>query len=124
MTDQRISRWLASSFVATSLALSLAACGGGAGAAVDSSPVATTSVDLPKSYKFVPAAIVVPAGSTVTCANPDDFTHNVTLPDGTAALTMRPGESATHAFDSAGTFDYLCSLHPKDMRGRIVVTAS
>jgi plastocyanin len=110
--------------VAISLALSLAACGGGASAAVDASPVATTSVDLPKSYTFAPAAIVVPAGSTVTWSNHDDFTHNVTLPDGTPALTMRPGESVTHAFGTAGSFDYLCSLHPKDMRGRVVVTAS
>jgi plastocyanin len=120
MTTPRVARLLA----ATGLALSLAACGGGAGAALDASPVATTSVDLPKSYKFVPAAIVVPAGSTVTWANRDDFTHDVTLPDGTPALTMRPGESATHTFDTAGTFDYMCSLHPKDMRGRIVVTAT
>ena len=120
MTVARIARLL----VATGLALSLAACGGGAGAAVDASPVATSSVELPKSYKFVPAAIVVPAGSTVTWANHDDFTHNVTLADGTPALTMRPGESATHTFDTAGTFDYMCSLHPKDMRGRVVVTAS
>ena len=110
--------------VATGLALTLAACGGGAGAAVDTSPVATTSVELPKSYKFVPPAIVVPAGSTVTWANNDDFTHDVTLPDGTPALTMRPGERATHTFDMAGTFDYMCSLHPKDMRGRVLVTAS
>jgi plastocyanin len=120
MTASRIGRLL----VATGLALSLAACVGGAGAAADASPVTTTTVDLPKSYKFVPAAIVVPAGSTVTWANHDDFTHNVTLPDGTPALTMRPGDSATHTFDTAGTFDYLCSLHPKDMRGRVVVTAS
>lgn len=120
MSVTRISRLL----VTTGLALTLAACGGGAGAAVDTSPAATTSVELPKSYKFVPTAIVVPAGSTVTWANHDDFTHNVTLPDGTPALTMRPGESATHTFETAGTFDYLCSLHPKDMRGRVVVTAS
>lgn len=120
MTLARIARLV----VATGLALSLAACGGGAGAAVDASPVATTSVDLPKSYKFVPAAIVIPAGATVTWANRDDFTHNVTLPDGTPALTMRPGESATHTFETAGTFDYVCSLHPKDMRARVVVTAS
>ena len=114
----RITRLL----VAAGLALSLVGCGGGAGAASQASPVATTEVDLPKSYKFVPAAIVVEAGSTVTWTNHDDFTHNVTLPDGTAPLTMRPGEAATHTFDTAGTFDYLCSLHPKDMRGRIVVT--
>ena len=108
--------------VAAGLALSLVACGGGAGAASQASPVASTEVDLPKSYKFQPAAIVVDPGSTVTWTNHDDFTHNVTLPDGTAPLTMRPGETATHTFDAAGTFDYLCSLHPKDMRGRVVVT--
>jgi plastocyanin len=108
--------------VAAGLALSLVGCGGGAGAASQASPVATTAVELPKSYKFVPAAIVVQAGSTVTWTNRDDFTHNVTLPDGTPALTMRPGETASHTFETAGTYDYLCSLHPKDMRGRIVVT--
>jgi plastocyanin len=105
------------------LALALIGCGGGAGAASQASPVATTTVDLPKSYKFVPAAIVVSAGATVTWTNHDDFTHNVTLPDGTAALTMEPGASVTHTFDTAGEFDYMCSLHPKDMRGRVVVTA-
>ena len=72
----------------------------------------------------MPAPIVVRAGSTVTWANHDDFTHNVTLPDGTPALTMRPGESVSHTFAAAGVFDYRCSLHPKDMRGRVVVTAS
>ena len=35
---------------------------------------------------------------------------------------MSPGASVTHTFDTAGEFDYLCSLHPKDMRGRVVVT--
>ena len=119
MTGRRIARLL----VAAGLALALVGCGGGAGAATQASPVATTAVDLPKSYTFVPAAIVVGSGSTVTWTNHDDFTHNVTLPDGTSPLTMRPGESATHTFDTAGTFDYLCSLHPKDMRGRVVVNA-
>src|SRR6185436_7403027 len=33
-------------------------------AAANASPVATTSVELPKSYKFVPAAIVVEVGDT------------------------------------------------------------
>lgn len=108
--------------VIAGLALSLVGCGSGAGGASAASPVATTEVDLPKSYTFVPAAIVVEAGSTVTWTNHDDFTHNVTLPDGTAALTMRPGETASHTFGAVGTFDYVCSLHPKDMRARVVVT--
>jgi plastocyanin len=105
------------------LALALAACGGGGGTAAEGSPVATTTVDLPKSYKFVPAAIAVDAGATVTWINHDDFTHNVTLPGGTPALTMSPSGRVTYTFDTPGEFDYLCSLHPRDMRGRVVVTA-
>ena len=120
MTAPRIARLL----VASGLALALAGCGSGAGSASQASPVATTQVKLPKSYKFAPAAIVVPKGATVTWTNDDDFTHNVTLPDGTPSLTMSPGQSVTHTFDTPGEFDYMCSLHPKDMRGRVVVTAS
>jgi plastocyanin len=35
---------------------------------------------------------------------------------------MSPGASVSHTFDSAGEFAYMCSLHPRDMRGRVVVT--
>jgi plastocyanin len=116
-------RAFATPLTVVALALVLTACGGGGGAAADASPVATTMVDLPKSYKFAPAAVVVPAGSTVTWINHDDFTHNVSLASGTAPLTMRPGASAEHTFEAAGEFPYVCSLHPRDMRGRVVVTA-
>lgn len=100
------------------LAAVLAGCSGGA--AASTSPVATTTVDLPKSYKFVPADIVVDAGATVTWANHDDFTHNVTF-GSDAALTMQPGASVTRSFPTAGTFDYRCSLHPNDMQGSVIV---
>ena len=87
---------------------------------VAASPVATTTVDLPKSYRFEPAAIQVAAGATVTWTNHDEFTHNVTF-EGDAPLAMKPGEQVTRMFPSAGTFAYLCSLHPKEMRGTVVV---
>jgi plastocyanin len=102
------------------LTLALVACGGGGGAAAEASPVATTTVDLPKSYKFVPAAIVVGAGATVTWTNHDDFTHNVTFGE-EAAMTMQPGSSVTRAFPDEGTFAYVCSLHPRDMTGSVTV---
>jgi len=89
-------------------------------AAANASPVATTSVELPKSYKFVPAAIVVEVGDTVSWTNHDDFTHNVTFP-GEPGLTMRPGETVTRAFPTAGSFAYQCSLHPRDMNGTVTV---
>jgi plastocyanin len=105
------------------LALLLAGCGGASTGATDASPVATTTVDLPASYRFVPAAITVAAGSTVTWTNHDNFTHNVSF-DGAEPLPMAPGESATHTFPTAGRFAYVCSLHPRDMKGSVLVTGA
>ena len=108
-------------------ALAFAACsssGSGTGGA-GSSPVATSTVDLPPSYKFVPAAIVVASGTTVTWTNHDNFTHSVQFLDGglpTDPQLMKPGASTTFAFTTAGTFKYQCSLHPQQMQGTVTVT--
>lgn len=102
-------------------ALLLVACTGTAGGA----PIATDTVDLPRSYKFVPADITVARGTIVTWTNSDNFTHNVQFVDESLAdgpLTMRPGETTQFAFATTGTYEYLCSLHPQDMKGRVVVT--
>jgi plastocyanin len=104
------------------LLLALAASGCASGGSSAGSPVATTTVDLPRSYRFAPAAIAVETGATVTWTNNDNFTHNVDLAEDDAApLTMAPGESVTHTFDTAGTFAYTCSLHPNDMSGTVTV---
>ena len=87
------------------------------------SPVATTTVDLPKSYRFEPPAISVRVGSTVTWTNSDNFTHNVTFP-GEAPKTMAPGERTTREFPTTGTYAYQCTLHPNDMQGSVIVTGS
>jgi plastocyanin len=119
------SRLMAAASIAV-LSLSLVACAGqGSGGTAGGSPVATTQVDLPKSYKFAPAAIVVPVGATVTWKNSDNFTHSVQL-DGEASpgSVMKPGETTTHTFDKAGTFTYVCAFHPQDMRGSVTVTAA
>ncbi len=97
----------------------LAGCSGEE--AATPSVVATTTVDLPKSYRFEPAAIQVDVGATVTWTNHDEFTHNVAF-DGDAPLAMKPGDSVTRAFPIAGTFAYLCSLHPREMQGSVAVT--
>ena len=100
-----------------------AACGPVNGAA-DASPVATDKVDLPASYKFAPAAITVTAGTTVTWTNDDHFTHSVDLADDASEPpVMSPGRSVQHAFDTPGRYAYVCSFHPNDMRGVVVVTA-
>jgi len=100
-----------------------AACGAG-GATTDPSPVATDKVDLPPSYKFAPAGITVTAGTTVTWTNDDHFTHSVDLAnDPSEPPVMAPGQSAQITFDTPGTYAYVCSFHPNDMRGVVFVTA-
>jgi plastocyanin len=104
---------------------SVAACSGSQGGAA-ASPVATSTVDLPPSYKFVPVDIVVRAGTKVTWTNHDHFSHSVQFLDGglpTDPLVMNPdGATATFTFATAGTYHYQCSFHPQNMKGSVTVT--
>ena len=88
-------------------------------------PAPTNAVNLPPSYKFVPADISVAAGTTVTWTNNDNFTHTVQFTDGglpTEPMHMERGQSVSFTFASAGTFHYQCSLHPQNMKGSVTVT--
>lgn len=101
--------------------LGLAACA----PADDGAPVATAQVNLPPSYRFEPASITVPDGTTVTWTNNDHFTHNVRLiDDGGDVLELAPGESVSFTFTGPGEHRYDCSFHPTDMTGAVVVTES
>jgi len=110
------------------VAAAFAACatsGSGQSAGPDATPVSTSTVDLPPSYRFAPAAISVAAGTTVTWTNHDNFTHSVQFLDGglsTDPLLMEPGASATFTFATPGTYRYQCHLHPQNMQGTVTVT--
>jgi plastocyanin len=114
--------------VAMAIVVTVAACspsGSGSSSPGGSGATATSVVDLPPSYRFVPPAITVPAGTTVTWNNRDNFTHSVQFLDGglpTEPLQMPPGASTTFTFASPGTFAYQCHLHPQNMRGTVTVT--
>jgi len=91
-----------------------------------SSPVATTTVDLPASYKFVPADITIAAGATVTWTNHDNFTHSVQFLDGDLSRdpAMLPqGATTSVTFPAAGLYHYQCSLPPQNMKGTVPVTS-
>ena len=87
--------------------------------------VSTTSVDMPKSYRFAPADIVVDVGATVTWTNSDNFTHSVQFTDGDLRgdpMVVEPGGApVTFTFTQAGTFHYQCSFHPTNMQGTVTV---
>jgi plastocyanin len=91
-------------------------------ASANSSPVKTDRVNLPPSYRFDPTVIQVAAGTTVTWTNNDNFTHSVEV-EGQAEHDMKPGESASITFDKPGEYSYICTFHPQNMKGKVIVTA-
>jgi plastocyanin len=114
--------WLAALTVALSACSASGENGSDAPFEVPGEPVATTSVDLPKSYRFEPAVIAVSVGDTVTWTNADDFPHNVHLLDGSDRTVDLPiGESGSITFEDLGTIYYECSIHPQQMRGKLIV---
>jgi plastocyanin len=75
------------------------------------------------NFSFSPTPLTVTVGTMVTWANHDDMPHSVVFP--TLKLKSPPmdtDESFKHTFDQAGTFDYVCGLHPF-MHGQVVVQA-
>ena len=92
----------------------------GCGSAESSEPVATTEVEMVKSYRFEPKVIEVEAGETVTWTNEDNFTHTVQV-DGQEDHKVGKGESVSITFDTPGTYSYVCTLHRQDMDGEVIV---
>lgn len=93
-----------------------ASCGG----SDDSEPVATTEVSMAKSYRFDPKTIEISAGETVTWTNDDNFTHTVQV-EGQADHEVGKGKSVSITFDEPGTYEYVCTLHRRDMDGTVIV---
>lgn len=70
---------------------------------------------------FRPSLVSITEGGSVTFINDDDRSHTVTSTSRAFdSGTMAAGSSYTRTFPAAGTFGYLCSLHP-DMTGTVVV---
>src|ERR1700758_2915033 len=74
------------------------------------------------NFAFAPATLTVKAGTTVTWTNRDEEPHTVAASDGSFhSPGMGTGATFTHTFSTAGTFNYVCSIHPS-MHGTVVVT--
>jgi plastocyanin len=85
--------------------------GGGGGAEVSEEGIA-----------FQPAEVTVGVGDTVTWTNNDSVGHDVTADSFSSGDPggMAPGDTFEHTFEEAGTFDYVCTVHP-GMEGTVVV---
>ena len=62
---------------------------------------------------FNPATITVSVGTTIVWTNKDAVTHNVTSnPVLFSSGAMSNGATFSYKFATAGTFSYICTIHP------------
>jgi plastocyanin len=73
-------------------------------------------------FFFSPASITVGIGDSVTWTNNGQETHNATG-NGIGTGNLDTGESGSASFSSAGSFTYICTIHPQ-MNGTVRVLAS
>jgi plastocyanin len=112
-----------------SIAASLCAWGllglasGGAGLAAESSATVTprsSSIDI-HNFMFDPMSLVVPVGTTVSWKNLDGEPHTIRSVDDTfRSGALDQNDSFSFKFGKAGTYKYVCSIHPQ-MVATIVV---
>jgi plastocyanin len=136
-----MTRWLAMLLACVALGLVVAGCGGdddddggggGNGAATTEEPAGGggggdggggggTEVSM-AGIAFDPAEVTVAVGDTVTWTNNDSVAHDVTADSFSSgeAGGMAAGDTFEHTFDEAGTFEYVCTVHP-GMDGTVVV---
>lgn len=75
-----------------------------------------------ENYDFGPA-LAIDQGDTVTWTNLDSAPHDVAVTSGPVTFrspTLDQGESWSHTFTTAGSYSYVCSIHP-DMKGSVTV---
>jgi plastocyanin len=74
-----------------------------------------------QDFSFLPEEITVPVGTRVIWRNRGGTAHTTTATGIWDSGVVRPGQSWAAIFAVPGTFDYLCTIHPDRMRGRIIV---
>lgn len=84
-------------------------------------PQGGTSVSI-SDFKFNPATLTVPVGTTVTWTNQDEEPHTIAAKDGSFhSPGMDTHATYSYTFTTPGSYDYICSIHPF-MTGTVVVT--
>lgn len=82
-----------------------------------SGPTANISI---KNFAFNPAELTIKKGTTVIWTNEDSAPHTATSQGFFDSGTLKNGQSFNFQFNNAGSFDYICTIHPS-MKGKIIV---
>jgi plastocyanin len=90
-------------------------------AAPTSQPAAVTvKID---NFNFIPKALTIAVGTTVTWQNADDVPHTATSKDDPQTFDSGPldtDDKFSFTFSKPGTYAYYCKVHPH-MTGTVVV---
>jgi len=72
-------------------------------------------------FDFDPDTLTIPVGTIVEWVNNDSFAHTVVADDGSfESARIETGDRFSFTFEEAGTFPYICGIHPS-MNAEIVV---
>jgi plastocyanin len=102
------------------LTLALAACGTGDASTPDAAAESDGPTVVIEDLAFAPETLTVEAGDTVTWVWNDGAIDHDMVGDGFKSEVMSEG-TFRHRFNEAGSYDYVCTLHP-NMIGTIEVT--
>jgi plastocyanin len=108
--------------VATVLAGTLAACSSSSSSSATPPSTANGHTVTIKNFAFSPASLTVKTGTKVTFINEDTVQHDATS-QGSSTIkspTLNNGQSYTVTFTKAGTYRYICTIHP-NMNGTVIV---
>lgn len=75
-----------------------------------------------RDFRFAPSTISVNVGDSVTWVHAGEEPHNA-VGDSFSTPLLDPGETASKSFSSAGTFSYICTVHPQ-MKGTVKVVGA
>ncbi|HEX2842378.1 cupredoxin domain-containing protein [Hyphomicrobium sp.] len=85
--------------------------------------VAAKTVDVKiAALAFAPAEVTAHVGDTVTWENADFIDHTATSSEGGWDVVLPVGGTGRVVLTKAGTFDYICTIHP-NMKGKVHVTS-
>jgi plastocyanin len=73
-------------------------------------------------FAFNPSTLTVNVGDTVIWTNMDSISHTITSDSGNelSSSSFGNGQTYSHTFTTAGTFNYHCSIHVS-MKGKVIV---
>lgn len=81
----------------------------------------TNNIEI-SGFAFSPATLTINVGESVTWTNNQNVPHTITSDSGTelSSSNLGNGQTYSHTFNAAGTYNYHCSIH-SIMKGTIIV---